>query len=165
MLKTNPTVSEKKELSSTLTGFKTAVQKAAFKHDKVFFLHTSNFTSVTSVCCISLSLSPSFYSLPTPPHLLFALMFFYLQIPGFTMHDAHSRPLHHRGCVNVGINEESFSLLVIISSVISCPRIVRTEVFKLLMSDRLFFSISVADQASQVCAMTCISYVYTVRAP
>lgn len=73
-VKNKYTVSEKKELSSTLTGFKTAVQKAAFKHDQVFFLHTSNFTSVTSVCCISLS--PSFYSLPTPPHLRFALMFF-----------------------------------------------------------------------------------------
>lgn len=47
-------------------GFKTAVQKAAFKDDKV--CHTFKFTSVTSVCCFSLS--PSCLSVP-PASLLF----------------------------------------------------------------------------------------------
>lgn len=63
-----------------IDGFKTAVQKAAFKHEQVIFLHTSNFTSVTSVCCISPSLH-LFFSLPPPSLLLLFPLIFPLANP------------------------------------------------------------------------------------
>ena len=89
---------DKKELSSTLMGFKTAVQKAAFKHEQVFFpshlqLNKCDFRLLR----LSLSLSPSLslsLSLPTssssPP--LFPLVFFTCKSQSCTRYAGRSCP-------------------------------------------------------------------------
>lgn len=71
-------------------GFKTAVQKAAFKDDKV--CHTFKFTSVTSVCCFSLS--PSCLSVP-PASLLFLPAPFFTSSTALAMQESHHS--HHHG--------------------------------------------------------------------
>lgn len=72
--KTRSAATDKKELSSTLMGFKTAVQKAAFKHEQVFFpshlqLNKCDFRLLR--LSLSLFLSPSSSSPPLSPLVLF----------------------------------------------------------------------------------------------